>query len=64
MNRIKTRMALLLAATALSSIFVAAPASAADNCHPYPDVYCETMDFYYRCVIGPIKYGWPPCIQH
>ncbi|MDQ3953898.1 MAG: hypothetical protein M3279_13200 [Actinomycetota bacterium] len=64
MNRIKTRIALLLAATALSSVFLAAPAAAADNCHPYPQVYCTTMDFYYRCVIGPIVYDWPHCINH
>ena len=55
-------MALLLAATALSTVFAAAPAKAADTCHPYPQVYCHVMDFYDRCVIGPIKYGWPHCI--
>ena len=64
MNRIKTRMALLLAATALSSAFVAAPAKAADNCHPYPQAYCDAMDFYYRCILGPIKYNWEPCIDN
>ena len=62
MDRIRTRMALLLAATALSTVFFAAPASAAETCHPYPQVYCYARDFYYRCVIGPIVYSWPHCI--
>ncbi len=61
-NRIKRRMALLLAATALSTIFVAAPAAAADTCHPYPQAYCAVREFYYRCVVGPVVYGWPHCI--
>ncbi len=61
MNRIKTRMALLLAATALSSIAMAAPAQAAGGCYPYPEVYCDVQEFYFECVLGPIKYGWDPC---
>ena len=60
MDRIKARIALLLAAMAVSSIFVAAPAArAADSCHPYPEQYCNTMNWYYRCVVGPIIYQSP-----
>ncbi|HEX2295020.1 MAG TPA: hypothetical protein VHN37_06890 [Actinomycetota bacterium] len=61
MDRVKTRIALLLAATALSSVFVVTPASAAEGC-PYPQPYCEVRDLYYRCVIGPIVYQHPNCI--
>jgi hypothetical protein len=58
MNRVKRRIALFLAATAVSSAFLTAtPAKAADSCYPYPEVYCNTMDWVIRCVWWRIEYG-------
>ena len=59
MNRIKLRITLLAALRAVSSMFVAAPAQAADTCHPMPEVVCHTQDGVQKCVVWLIRYGWP-----
>ena len=57
-DRIKRRIALCLAASALASVFMAAPAAAADDsCYPYPEQYCNTMTWVIECVWWRIEYG-------
>ncbi|HEX2058129.1 MAG TPA: hypothetical protein VHI71_07145 [Actinomycetota bacterium] len=58
MDRIKSRIALLLAAAAVSTVFVAPPARAADNCHPFPEVYCNTTYYLQHCVFRRPPADW------
>ncbi len=60
MDRIRFRIVLLVALSALSSIFVASPAQASASCHPMPDAVCETPQWVYDCVYTPIRYGYMP----
>ena len=54
MDRIKTRIALLLAVVAAAGVFTASPAPAAGTCHPMPQVYCNWIQWLNDCVF------WPP----
>jgi hypothetical protein len=56
-DRTKRRIALCLAASALASAFMVAPAAADDSCYPYPEVYCNTMSWVIECVWWGIEYG-------
>lgn len=51
MDRIKTRIVLLLAVGAASSVLTASPASAADTCHPMPQAYCNAIQYLNDCVV-------------
>ena len=57
MDRIKRRIALCLAASALISVLAATPAAAADNCHPAPDAVCNSRKWVVECVVWIVKYG-------
>ncbi len=58
MNRLETRIVLLLAVATASSVFTASPASAADSCHPMPEAYCNTLTYLNDCVF------WPPPAEY
>ncbi|HYP23927.1 MAG TPA: hypothetical protein VEV43_10155 [Actinomycetota bacterium] len=58
MDRIKRRIALCLAASALASVGMAAPASAGDSCHPLPQAYCNAIQYLNDCVF------WPPPAEY
>ena len=60
MDRIKSRIVLLLALASLSSIFVVTPARAEESCPPLPDAVCDAEWFYYNCIFYPIRYSQPP----
>lgn len=52
MDRIKVRIASVLATAALASgIFAASPASAAETCHPFPQAYCSAIQYLNDCVV-------------
>jgi hypothetical protein len=57
-NGIKTRISLLIAAAAFSSVFVVASPAAADSCHPMPEAYCNTITYLNDCVF------WPPPAEY
>jgi hypothetical protein len=51
-DRIKARVALFVVTAAVSGVFLAAtPAHASDTCYPYPEQYCNTMNWVRRCVL-------------
>ena len=58
-DRTKVRIVSALATVALASgIFAAAPARAAETCHPLPQVYCNTIQYLNDCVF------WPPHAEY
>lgn len=58
MDRMKTRIALLVAVAAAGGVLVAPPARAADSCHPMPEAYCNTIRYLNDCIF------WPPPAEY
>lgn len=54
----KARIVLLVAVAAALNVFAAAPAPAADSCHPMPQAYCNTITYLNDCVF------WPPPAEY